>query len=252
MNRRLADVSVVEEIVATGCTTDLKDKAEDFRVRVVYLDSLAIGYNGSRNDFNMSNAVEEQPSVESHGDNENCEGVRYVENKRDFELMCAIENVNEVIAMKLELDEAMENFHRAHDEYHQTMKTLKAQEELVNYLADQEKKFLDLKEKAHRYRQRSEKISSSATDAVQSSDSICQVGLKVYEQQVRASLTGSLTGRSRTSRHSRCSTTSSVFHERIKLAADKAAMIAEVSLIRESGRLLKRSFVWRIRKNRSN
>lgn len=132
------------------------------------------------------------------------------------------------------------------------MKTLEAQEELVNYLADQVKKFLDLKEKVHRYRQRCEKISSCGTDAVQPSDSISQVGSKVHEQQVRASLTGSLTGRSRISRHSRSLTTRSVFDERIKLAADKAAMIAEVSLIRESGRLLKRSFVWRIRKNRSN
>ena len=42
-------------------------------------------------------------------------------------LMCAIENINEVIVMESELDKAIENFHRAHDEYHQTMKMLEAQ-----------------------------------------------------------------------------------------------------------------------------
>ena len=33
-------------------------------------------------------------------------------------LMCAVKNVNVVIALESELDEAMENFHRAYDDYH--------------------------------------------------------------------------------------------------------------------------------------
>ena len=73
-------------------------------------------------------------------------------------LMCAIENANEVIAIESELDEAMENFHPAHDNYHRTLTTLEAQEESVNYLADQVKKYLDFKENIHRFRQRSERI----------------------------------------------------------------------------------------------
>lgn len=107
----------------------------------------------------------------------------------------------------------------------------------MNHLADQVKTFLDLKEKVHRYRRRcekSQKSSSSATDAVQPSDSISQVGSKVHEQRVCVSRTGSLSGRSRTSQSS---TTSCLFDERIKLTADKTAMIAEVSLLCESGSL---------------
>ena len=65
-------------------------------------------------------------------------------------------------------------------------------------------------------------------------DSISQVGSKVHEQRVCASLKGSLSGRSRTSQSS---TTSCLLDERIKLTADKAAMIAEVSLLCESGSL---------------
>ena len=147
-------------------------------------------------------------------------------------LMCAIENANEVIAIESELDEAMENFHRAHDNYHRTLTTLETQEESVNYLADQVKKYLDFKEKIHQFRQRSERIYSSANDGVQPSDSISQAG-----SNPRTSRTGSVAGRSKVSCSSRSSKTSSVFGERVKLAAEKAAMIAEVSLLQESGSL---------------
>ena len=147
-------------------------------------------------------------------------------------VVCAIENANEVIAIESELDEAMENFHRAHDNYHRTLTTLETQEESVNYLADQVKKYLDFKEKIHWFRQRSERIYSSANDGVQPSDSISQAG-----SNPRTSRTGSVAGRSKVSSSSRSSKTSSVFGERVKLAAEKAAMIAEVSLLQESGSL---------------
>ena len=42
-------------------------------------------------------------------------------------LMCAVENVNVVIAVESELDEAMENFYCAHDEYHRSLTRVEAQ-----------------------------------------------------------------------------------------------------------------------------
>ena len=69
---------------------------------------------------------------------------------------------------------------------------------------------------------------------MQPSDSISQAGSKVHEQRVCASRKGSLSGRSRTFQSS---TTSCLLDERIKLTTDKAAMIAEVSLLCESGSL---------------
>ena len=35
--------------------------------------------------------------------------------------MCSVENVNVAIAIESELDEAMENFYRAHEEYHRSL-----------------------------------------------------------------------------------------------------------------------------------
>ena len=43
-------------------------------------------------------------------------------------VMCAIQNVSEVIAMESDLDEAIEHFQCAHDEYHKKMKTLEVQD----------------------------------------------------------------------------------------------------------------------------
>ena len=60
-------------------------------------------------------------------------------------LMCAFENVNVVIAAESELDEAMENFYRAHDDYHPSLTRVEAQEESVSYYTEQVKKYLDLR-----------------------------------------------------------------------------------------------------------
>ena len=152
-------------------------------------------------------------------------------------LMCAVENVNVVIAIESELDEAMENFHRAHDDYHRSLKNSEAQEESVSYFAEQVKKYLDFKESIGLFRQRCERISPPAIDRVQPSDSISQIGSKMRDGRVHPSKTSSVTGRSRVSSCSRSSTASSVLSERVKLAAEKAAMVAEVSLLQESGSL---------------
>ena len=57
------------------------------------------------------------------------------------------------------------------------------------------------------------------------------------EERVHPSQTSSVAGRSRVSSCSRSSKASSVLSERVKLAAEKAAMVAEVSLLQESGSL---------------
>ena len=49
-------------------------------------------------------------------------------------LMCAVENVNVVIAIESELDEAMENFYCARDDYHRLLMNVEPQEESVSYL----------------------------------------------------------------------------------------------------------------------
>ena len=152
-------------------------------------------------------------------------------------LMCAVENVNVVIAIEAELDEAMENFYSAHDDYHRTLTTLEAQEESVSYLTEQVKKYLDFKEKVHLFRQRCEILSRPAFESVQPSDSISQIGSKVRGERVHLSRTTSVFGHSRVLNCSRSSRASSVSSERVKLAAEKAAMIAEVSLLQESGSL---------------
>ena len=146
-------------------------------------------------------------------------------------LICAVENVNVVIAIESELDEAMENFYRAHDDYHRTLTTVEAQEESVSYLTEQVKKYLDFKEKVHLFRQRCERLSRSAFDSVQPSDSISQIGSKVRGERGHPSRTSSVIGHSRVSGCSRSSRASSVLSERVKLPAEKAAIIAEVSLL---------------------
>ena len=62
-------------------------------------------------------------------------------------LMCAVENVNVVIAVESELDEAMENFYLTHDDYHCSLTRVEAQEESVSYFTEQVKKYLDFKER---------------------------------------------------------------------------------------------------------
>ena len=119
--------------------------------------------------------------------------------------MCAVENVNVVIAIESELDEAMENLYRAHDDYHRTLTTMEAQEESVSYLTEKVKKYLDFKEKVHLFRQRCERLSRSAFDSVQPSDSISQIGSKVRGGRVHPSRTSSVIGHSRVSGCSRSS-----------------------------------------------
>ena len=110
-------------------------------------------------------------------------------------LMCAVENVNVAIAVESELDEAMENFYRAHDDYHRLLTRVEAQEESVSYFTKQIKKYLDFKERIALFRQRCERISLPAFDRVQPSDSISQIGSKVREGRVHPSQTSSVAGR---------------------------------------------------------
>ena len=70
-----------------------------------------------------------------------------------------------------------------------------------------------------------------AFDRVQPSDSISQIGSKVRKGRVHPSQTSSVTGRSRVSSCTRSSKASFVLSERVKLAAEKAAMVAEVFFI---------------------
>ena len=53
-------------------------------------------------------------------------------------LMCAVENVNvvHVIAIESELEEAMENFYHAHDDYYRSLMKVEAQDESVSYERD--------------------------------------------------------------------------------------------------------------------
>ena len=152
-------------------------------------------------------------------------------------LMCAVENVNVVIAVESQLDEAMENFYRAHDDYHRSLTRVEAQEESVSYFTEQVKKYLDFKERIDLFRQRCERISLPTFDRVRASNSISQIGSKVREGRVYPSQTSSVNGRSKVSCCSRSSKARSVLSERVKLAAEKAAMVAEVSLLQEGGSL---------------
>ena len=68
-------------------------------------------------------------------------------------LMCAVEKVNVVIATEWELDEALEHFYHAHDDYHRSIKKVEAQEESVGYFTEQVKKYLDFKERIDLFRQ---------------------------------------------------------------------------------------------------
>ena len=132
-------------------------------------------------------------------------------------LMYAVENVNVVIAIESEMDEAMENFYRAHDDYHCLLLNVEAREESVSYLTEQVKKYLDFKERIDLFRHlRCERISPPAIDSLQPSDSISQIGSKVREGRGHPSQTSSVTGRSRVSSCSRSSKASSVLSERVK------------------------------------
>ena len=90
-------------------------------------------------------------------------------------LMCAVENANLVIVIESELDEAMENFYRALDDYHRSLTKVKAQEESVSYFTEQVKKCLDFKERIDQFRRQCVRISPPAFYSVQPSDSISQI-----------------------------------------------------------------------------
>ena len=81
-------------------------------------------------------------------------------------LMCAVENVKVVIAIESELDEAVGNFYRAHDDYHRSLTKVEAQEESVSYFTDYVKKYIDLMERIDLFRQRCERILLPAFDRV--------------------------------------------------------------------------------------
>ena len=61
-----------------------------------------------------------------------------------------------------ELDEAVENFYRAHDDYHRSLTKVEAQEESVSYFTVQVTKYLDFRERTDLFRQRCERISLPA------------------------------------------------------------------------------------------
>ena len=66
-----------------------------------------------------------------------------------------------VIWIESELDEAMENFYRAHYDYHLSLTKVEAQEESVT---EQVTKYLDFQDRIDLFRQRCERISLSAFD----------------------------------------------------------------------------------------
>ena len=81
-------------------------------------------------------------------------------------LLCAVENVKVVIAIESELDEAVGNFYRAHDDYHRSLTKVEAQEESVSYFTDYVKKYIDLMERIDLFGQRCERISLPAFERV--------------------------------------------------------------------------------------
>ena len=58
-------------------------------------------------------------------------------------LLCVIDNFDEVIAAEKALDEAMERFYRAHDDYHQILQTVEERQMSIIYLRDQVKLYQD-------------------------------------------------------------------------------------------------------------
>ena len=62
-----------------------------------------------------------------------------------------IDNFDEVIAAERVLDEAMERFYRAHEDYHQVLQTVEERQMSIMYLRDQVKLYQDFKERINRY-----------------------------------------------------------------------------------------------------
>ena len=183
-------------------------------------------------------------------------------------LLCVIDNFDEVIAAEKVLDEAMERFYRAHEDYHQILQTVEERQMSIIYLRDQVKRYQDFKVRITRYLEISRRVltptarsgehltdtvsqvdprvgeelqvvGSQEEDHIQPHDSVSQVESRSNgKQRPRASQSRSGSSTASVSRASQRSVRSiSVADERIRLAAEKAAMIVEASLLSEQDSL---------------
>ena len=66
-------------------------------------------------------------------------------------LLCVIDNFVEVIAAEKVLDEAMERFYRAHEDYHQILQTVEECQMSIIYLRNQVKLYQDFKARIRKY-----------------------------------------------------------------------------------------------------
>ena len=66
-------------------------------------------------------------------------------------LLCVIDNFDEVIAAEKVLDEAMERFYQAHEDYHQILQKVEEHEMSIIYIHDQVKLYQDFKDRISRY-----------------------------------------------------------------------------------------------------
>ena len=75
-------------------------------------------------------------------------------------LLCVIDNFDEVIAAEKVLDEAMERFYRAHEDYHQILQTVEERQMSVIYLRDQVMLYQDfiIKDRISRYLEISRRV----------------------------------------------------------------------------------------------
>ena len=75
-------------------------------------------------------------------------------------LLCVIDNFDEVIASEKVLDEAMERFYRAHEDYHQILQTVEERQMSVIYLRDQVMLYQDfiIKDRISRYLEISRRV----------------------------------------------------------------------------------------------
>ena len=75
-------------------------------------------------------------------------------------ILCVIENFDEVIEAEKVLDEAMERFYRAHEDYHQILQTVEERQMSIIYLRDQVKLYQDFKDRISRYLEISRRVST--------------------------------------------------------------------------------------------
>ena len=172
-------IQISLEMSLNFCTRLTKKKLYVRVTKVLeFLESYSDRQNLLTNETNMLDDVEE-PTVEmpqrSLKTSRKVAKVSVTRKMNEIAiLMCAVENVNVVIAVESELDKAMENFYRAHDDYDRSLTSVEAQEESVSYFTEHVTKYLYFKERIDLFRQRCERISVPAYDRVQPSDSISQ------------------------------------------------------------------------------